>query len=289
MLTTESDGYQNTDNSIESKDNLKEYIDIYSFNMHLIPDNLSISTMSITCFLGTLLNTYNIYKYIELERNNIVCIKSGYGIKCLPEFQNNFKSMNKNSLKNFFNQMTIIINVNNNIYLNVKLFHNGSIQITGCKELNYANIILNKLINKLKEILILKNNDITTEIKFIDDNNNLNISRFKIDLINTNFGMKYSINRERLYNILTEERVQCRISSTHACVNIKHKISENTSVSIFVFQTGNIIITGAKCAEHVRDTYYYILKYLNRNKHKIIKKNINTILNNEDVIQLLNI
>jgi len=266
---------------------IKQYINIDDFHMNLIPYNLTISTMSLTCHLGTLLNTYNIYKYMVLEKDYIVGIKSGFGIKFLPDVKNNFKSITKNSSKNFFNQMTVIMNITEDKYLNIKLFQNGSLQITGCKKLEDANIILNKLIYKLKKNFIIKNNENITDIKFVEDANILNVARFKIDLINTNFGMKYSINREQLYNILVENKIQCIISSTHACVNIKHKNADNICVSIFVFQTGNIIITGAKCSENVSETYYYIIGFLNRNKHKIIKKNINDILDNEDVIKLL--
>ena len=282
------------------------YIDIDSYNMEAIPYNVSISTMSLTCYLGTLFNIENIYRYMILESDTIVALKSGKGIKCLDDYKPKFKSTTKNSKKNFFNQMTIIIKIVDDKFLNIKLFKNGSIQITGCKLLSDANIGINKLITKLKEKLLLKITDTDMDnasdnasdnaldkvsetesdkvITFVEDVENLNVSKFKIDLINSNFGVNYLINKELLFGLLTEKNVLCRLSSIHACVNIKYKIraipdnmhteDKPNYVSIFVFQTGNIIITGAKQAIYVRDAYHYIVNFLNKNKDKIIKKDM---------------
>lgn len=298
---------------IENKE-IIQYIDIQSYNMNLIPSNVSISTMGLTCYLGTSFNVSNIYKYMILEYDNVVAIKTNQGMRCLESLKHVFNSTNKNSGKNFFNQNTIIIRAKDNKFLNVKLFKNGSIQMTGCKDLNDANIVINKLINKLKEVLMIRkeaikeaikesiiNNDpettitftppqILLEIKFVENINDLNVSKFKINLINTNFGINYFINKEELFNILTSKNIFCRITTNHACVNIKYKIVTNnieSLVSIFVFQTGNIIITGAKKAEDIRSAYNFIVQFLNQNKSKIIKKDISSVLTIEDLKEVL--
>ena len=88
--------------------------------------------------------------------------------------------------------------------------------------------------------------------------------------------IKYQINKEHLYNILIKQNVLCRISSIHACINIKHKIIDNDKiiyVSIFIFQTGNIIIIGKK-PEYIRNAYIFIVKLLNKYKPIIMKRNI---------------
>jgi len=63
------------------------YIDIESYNMNLIPQNVSISTMSLTCSLGTLFNIENIYKYMILEPDNVIAIKTGKGMRCLDNYK----------------------------------------------------------------------------------------------------------------------------------------------------------------------------------------------------------
>jgi len=283
--------YECYDTDCEIQDDIIEYIDVDSYNMDIIPANISISTMSLACYLGTLFITDNIYKYMILEDDNIVSVKSSKGIRCLNSIKDKFKSTNKNSNKNFYNQNTIIIKIYDDRYLNIKLFKNGSIQMTGCKKLSDANIAVNKLISKLKEKLIVKTEDGFNEITFIENPDELTVTKFKIDLINCNFGVNYLINKENLYNLLTKNNVLCRLSPIHSCVNIKYKImineNESTCVSIFVFQTGNIIITGAKKAEHIREAYHYIVNFLNQNKMNIMKKEIGKILSAADIKEIL--
>lgn len=259
---------------------ITDYIDIKSYNMNIIPDNISISTMSITCKLGTIFSINNIYDNMDLEDNYIVAIKSSKGMRCSSQFTPKFKSTNKNSKRNFFNQLTIIMSLDSieDKYMNIKLFKNGSIQMTGCKKLEDANLSINKLIKKLSEKDIYVEN--------IDD---LKVSNFKVDLINSNFGVNYLINREQLYTILIENNVLCRFSNIHACVNIKYEVLPNSKnyVSIFVFQTGNIIITGAKNSQDIKDAYTYIVTLMNQNKSKIMKKDILSILTLEEIKELI--
>ena len=77
--------------------------------------------------------------------------------------------------------------------------------MTGCKDLQDANLVINKLIYKLKEVLMIKNElqedqdlnliqevkEVFTEIKFVVNADNIAVTKFKIDLINSNFGINY--------------------------------------------------------------------------------------------------
>lgn len=271
-----------------------DYINIDSYNMNLIPQNVTISTMSITCHLGTTFLLANIDKYMLLENNNIIAIKSAFGIRCLSFYYDKLKKPSKKT-KSFFNQLTVIMRVNETEYMNVKLFKNGSIQITGCKKLSNCNIILNKLIERLNEIVCIKNNDIMEEIEFIQNKNSIVVSNFKINMINSNFSVNYSINRENLYKLLVDNKTQGRFEpGIHACVNIKYNISngglnsQDHKVSIFVFQTGNIIITGAKNANQINEAYNYIINLLTINKSKIMQKNISNLLNEIELEKIIN-
>lgn len=286
-LTSEYEIFDESD--ILDNNTFINYIDINTYNMNVIPNNVSISTMSLASSFATLVKTDNIFKYMILEEDNIIAIKSSGGIRCIQEYKPKFKSINKNSKRLFFNQNTIIVRVDTDRFVNIKLFKNGSMQMTGCRYLNDANIVINKLVKKLRERLIVKTDNGFIEIDFIDNHDALHITRFKIDLINSNFGVSYSINKENLFRLLTDRNVLCRLSPIHSCVNIKHKIvSDDTFISIFVFQTGNIIITGAKKPEHVREAYNYIVRFLNENKQRVIKKDINKLLSREEINEVLN-
>jgi TATA-box binding protein (TBP) (component of TFIID and TFIIIB) len=170
--------------------------------------------------------------------------------------------------------------------------------MTGCKSINDCNIVLNKLISKLKNKIAIY--DSTTnkivEKPFIEDIDNGNseevkVYGFKIDMINSNFSVNYLINREILYNILLNNKVNCRYEPCiHACVNIKYSIENdpnNKIVSIFVFQSGNIIITGAKNKDQIYKAYDYIMGVLNENYNKIVKKDLINMLDNNDIKEIL--
>ena len=265
------------------------YIDLESFRMNTIPSNLTIATMTISCHLGTLFKINNIYQYMLLDNDNIVAIKSKNGMRCIDNYKAKFKSTNQNSSKNFYNQLTTVVRVSDEKFINIKLFKNGSIQMTGCKKLEDTNIVINKLINKLKERLIAVNSEDQIEITFVENPNLIEITRFKIDLINCGFGVNYLINREQLHNLLSEFKITSRISSIHACVNIKYKIVEDSIehvLSIFVFQTGSIIIIGKK-ADYIKEAYGFIVSFLNKNKHKIIKRDISKMLSADEIKEIL--
>ena len=237
-----------------------DYINLKTYNMDDIPNNVTISTITVNCNLNTLMYLENISNYLPIDLYDIIAIKSGKHnvLRCIDNQQDKFKSINKNYKKNFYNQLTIIIKISENKYINTKLFKNGSIQMTGCKSLIDINIAINKLINKLKLNIIIDDNI----INFIEDTENIKVIKFKIDLINSNFGINYKINKDNIYNILIKHNVSCRISSIHACINIKHKIISDDKtiyISIFIFQTGNIIII-AKDPKHIKDAYIYIVK-----------------------------
>ena len=61
-----------------------------------------------------------------------------------------------------------------------------------------------------------------------------------------------------------------------ACVVVKYIPNENNidekEISIFIFQKGNIIITGARTKEHIISAYQYILNILVNHHNEIYKK-----------------
>ena len=224
-------------------------------------------------------------KQIKKKQSNI---KKTMIIKCIPEYQNKFKSTNKNINKSFYNQLTLIIKVKEDVTMHIKLFNNGAIQIAGCKSFDDCNIALNKLINKLsKSYIYFDDNEELIEINFMTylNDNKLKLLKLQVDMINSNFSVNYLINRENLYNLLNSNKINCRYDpSSHAGVNIKYDtIQDRTNiVSIFVFQTGKIIITGAKKLIYIMSAYNFIHEFLQKNKKIIMKKDINIVLNNDN-------
>ena len=258
--------------------NNKELIDKYKFNK--IPKDLNISTVSACCKLNINVIVDNIVKYLDLEEFQINELK--YCNKSKKYNDTELKPIiykKKKPTKIFFNQLTLIIYSNfSKKNINVKLFKNGSIQMCGCKDVQDSFIVLDILKVKLSNIKALMIDNTITEKPFIEDNQEVNITDFKVILINSNFKIPFTIEREVLFNILTEAKVNCLYEPCkHDCVNIKYNASTETdkhnnvkNISIFVFQSGNIIITGAKDIDIINKAYDYIKTILKRHIKEII-------------------
>jgi len=256
--------------------NINDLKKIYNFN--ILPSELKLSTFSACCKLNIDIIFNNIFKYLELEEYKINTIKycNNYVTHLCRDPKPIKTKKKKRPPKIFYNQLTFIIYSNySKKNINTKLFKNGSIQMSGCKHIEDIINIINILKDKLNNTRAIIENNIIIEKPFINDRDNkkINISDFKISLINTNFKIPFKVEREIFYNILIRDRINCRYEPCkHACVNIKYTLStdENIKASIFVFQSGHIIITGTKTINVIIEAYEYIKKLLKTHIKKIL-------------------
>jgi hypothetical protein len=269
-----------------------ELIDINKLEINNLPQGVKVATMCCSCFLGTKLNLDNIEKYMLLNNDDILMVKRNKdSIRTLIELKKQSKRNNLtvkkklNTVNNFYNSITLIVRVTNgpseNLNLepkiNVKLFKNGSMQMSGCKNINNVNIVLKKILTRLKEIKGKLENDKITEINFIEEVDKLGIYNFKIDMIYCNYKISIQIDREKLHDLLKKKKVKCIYEPcSRACVIIKYTPNvdnlENKETSIFIFKKGNIIITGARSRTQVIEAYNYINNILVTHSDEITKK-----------------
>jgi len=222
------------------------------------------------------INLNNIYTYLKLDKTSVFTVKYKNNVKSL-EVQKKKKKKKKNC---FQNQMTVEIKPDLPKYpdskVSLKIFKNGSIQMSGIKCIQACNTVLTKFITELsREYGVIEDGKIE-EIRFIDNIDILEIYSFKIDMINSGFQLNYEVNRENLYNHLLECKIECKFEpSIHAGVNIKFApTGAEKKVSIFVFESGNIIITGAKKVNNILESYNYISKFMEDNKQIVQKSKI---------------
>jgi TATA-box binding protein (TBP) (component of TFIID and TFIIIB) len=278
----------------------------------LKPDEAKISTMTICLDMGSncIFECYNIGKYLKLDRKFIE------EIKFCDENDIQIRSFNKKKAKqkrkrkiekktkkeSFYNQVTIIVKISDIKTINIKLFKNGSIQMTGCDSIENTKQSIEKLfeiLNKPRYLLNLQEKSIK-EIKFLKTENDKKITmndiiQGNVHLINCNFDIGFKINRDKLFDIISnkhnesileikknsnvildDDLPQKYMDSTfdpirHACVNIKlnHPIK---TVTIFVFESGSIIILGKSCRQ-IRDAYNFINVFLLTNYFNVCLKN----------------
>lgn len=267
------------DNSliIESYQSAKKFL-----NDHKI----SISTITLNCNLHTLVDIDKFAEYVVLKEDEIVSVK--FGNRKDPATNRTIvfiKPKKKPSNRNFYNQVTILMKPMNNPlhnYINIKVFKNGSLHMTGCKDMEDFYNVTNTLIRILKEGCDVNRQNVKVHINYIDNPQNIGIYDVSIRMINSNFKVDYKIDRKRLYKLLKKNHsidtkdseigfVECKYEPKggHSCVNIKYHHDENSKSSIFVFQTGAIIITGVKTLNQIIRAYCFIIRILNRYRDEV--------------------
>ena len=243
---------------------------------------ISISTITLDCKLHTLIDVDKFAKNVVLREDEIVSVKFGNR----KDIATNrtiviIKSKKKPSKKNFYNQVTILMKPMNNParnYINIKVFKNGSLQMTGCKDMDDFNNVTTTLIRILSEGTNIENRKgKKIHIKFIDSPTKIGIFNVKIRMINSNFKLDHKIDRKKLARLLRKNHKEntndtefgyiefkYKPNGGHSCVNIKYHHDENKKTSIFVFQTGAIIITGAKNLNHIIMAYRFINRIIEK-------------------------
>lgn len=267
---------------------------IDAINLKEKPDDVSISTMTVTCELQTELNVENIARYISLSPIGIIDIR--YGLKDNIYTNRSLYSKKritkkKKQKKVFFNQVSLYVNVASKKEnpVNVKLFINGSVQMTGCIVIDHAIDALEKILSELQNVKAIV--DYKTK-KMIDQPFAKDLSvlkmdkvlKFRVDMINSNFVVPFKIDRPKLYNVLESDGYVCEYDpERHACVNLKYTHPEK-DITILIFEGGSIIITGVKTCPQIKYGYEFINKYLLSHLQEIVK---NDVLTNANIMKYL--
>lgn len=196
------------------------------------PTPYRISTMTTITSFSCIINLRVVTRHFKLD-NKVV--KVMHGVKPV---KNNGK--NKKKKKEFFNQSTIIVQLDPLKKINVKIFSNGKIQMTGVKRLEDAQEALRIIIDRLKttegiieidklldnhidNYLLKKNIDISEmsrdlkvgKIEEFEDSkeiysksiefDDISFNPIEIVLINSDFKVNFKIKRNVLFNILQQE------------------------------------------------------------------------------------
>jgi TATA-box binding protein (TBP) (component of TFIID and TFIIIB) len=256
--------------------------------------NITISTITLDCKLRVDIDLPRFSKYLKLRTNGIVSIK--YGNRNDTATNRTivvFTPKKKPSTRSFFNQATVRVKPRNNPnrnYINIKVFRNGSLQMTGCKSMDdFYDVVFNIIdILKMGRTVRIKGKGVCY-IDFVLKDVDMGIYDVNVRMINSNFRVDYKIERRELASLLRRKHGvnskddefghiehKYEPSGGHSCVNIKYRYDADNMPSVFVFQTGAIIITGAKRLDHIIKAYHFILKLLARYDDRIRIREIDT-------------
>ena len=262
----------------------------------MFPTPCKISTITATGGVNSLINLHVLYENVDIgESVGIVYIECerGKGDNNAYRGQNLMSktTKKKKELKRFDNQVTCIVSVNGVNYVNVKVFKNGRIQMTGLKYVEQGKAIIDCIIDNLKQIYFEKG-----QTNVVGSINSLLNTNYVIQLINSDFKVGMEIRRDRLNKIIQVN--YSVLSSFEPCIYPGVKIqffwnkkktgchdgicecegfcdgrgnSDCKKITIAVFRSGCIIITGAQTLEQINDAYNFICNVIKNHKSDIEK------------------
>jgi len=252
---------------------------------------LRVSTMVITAHWGTLIQ---LDKLFELLKHHIIPLwYPGVGILKFAHknklFVSSYKDIFTNrkiTSKSFFNQSTIVIRrrtekENSWKEVNVKLFANGGIQMTGITSEPFAQKTIEWLLELLQSL---------PESPFVAPQEGgaipePSIQRFSVQLINTDYALNKFINQDALHKILINEYNLFSMLEKTIYQGVNTKFFFNTSnsgkgicqcdqfckgqgtghgegeckrITMSIFRTGRIIITGARKLYQIEAAYDFL-------------------------------
>lgn len=178
-------------------------------------------------------------------------------------------------------------------YPSVKIFKNGTIQMTGLKKIEDGEV-LNQQVFQVLESLIRKNPTI------VKNPSSMECSDFYVRLINSDFAVPFHIRRKDLHHLLISDvynntssfqpgtypgvKLQYfwnpSMGKTNGICSCKKKCfgkgngsseGECKKITISIFESGKILITGAINFAQINEAYHYICGVLQKHQHTLQK------------------
>jgi TATA-box binding protein (TBP) (component of TFIID and TFIIIB) len=268
-------------------------------NLDNLPSDLHISTVTMTGMFDTTFNIPNIGAYLDLSPDGVVSVKYGSGTNIIRSLiPKKEQTKKKKKVKRvFYNQASVeVLSKLFKNKINIKIFKNGSIQMTGCKCIENCLEVIDTLCVQLKKVkAILDPEDMKTIIMkpFAANTSCLDVTQVKnltVRMINSNLKIGFKVDRDKLYRILIQQGVDCIFEPcAHAGVNIKYNYKGTDKISIFIFESGSVIITGAKSRDQLICAYNFVTQKLFENYHRVTQSGvtIDQILNSPDIQKMI--
>jgi hypothetical protein len=217
--------------------------------------------------------------------------------------------------KRFDNQITLIFryrkptsdDADRVVGVNVKVFRNGHIQMTGLRDVEQGKEVIRMLMDKLVELDGRCGSDGAIlaphgEGGFVS----LSMTEYKVRLINCDFRVGFEIRRDQLYRCVCQRyklacsfepciypgcKIQYWYNSQYPeragvckCVSrcngkgCGHGDGACKKITVAVFQSGCVIITGGQSIEQVRTTYAFVVSLLLEHKEDIHKRPLSSCI-----------
>lgn len=264
------------------------------------PSNLRVSTMTAVCNIDVSVDLQKLYTHIQFsETEEFPKVKScqfgSMDIKghITTAKQKRLKDKKPTKKKNCFqNQATLVVALSPTRQINLKIFRNGKVQMTGLKAEEEGLAACQGLISKLTK-MHQEFPDIT-----VFNKTPINITDFSIVLINSDFSAGFRVKRENLYDLLFHKGIFvsyepdiypgvnakyywnttnphsdgiCRCKKTCNGKGDGSGDGQCKKITIATFQSGNVIITGARNTQQTEDAYQFINSLFKNHYNQILR------------------
>lgn len=258
---------------------------------------LRISTMTVTGNWGTSLHLTELYSQLK-EHIIPTCypkegiLKFEYKGKSIGASYKDLFTRRKITNKSFFNQSTLILRqlIKKDTWkeMNIKLFANGGIQITGIPCIEFAMKGLQWLFEFFSSL----------PVSPFENPDKAAIQKIDVPLINTDFYIHNNdINQENIHSLfINKYNIMSTLEKTiYQGVNAKYYLNiTNTQpgvctcstfckgqgdglgefkckrITMSIFRTGKIIITGARNMEQIYETYNFLINVIKTHSNAIL-------------------
>lgn len=272
----EDEKYDLDENINKEIDILDNKLDINKSIINFKPTELRVSTITAICNINV--------SYINLERiNEHICNKCRF---LLEKKSNLHKCIRSKKRKSFYNQATMLIGISNNKRINLKIFLNGTIHLTGLKREEEGIEAVNTLINKIKKI---DNNKIKVKLPVLIKQ----CQRKKINNKDFSYLMKLyksfknilPINNisELVINNLYKKTQQLRKLAKGKKISSKELIIEDNDYNIYckIYKYIKDNKLNSKIVNNIHNFHKVLLVY-NRERENLELKNFKICLINSD-------
>lgn len=256
--------------------------------------NIRISTMTQISHISSQIDLSKLYEYLE-PNESILYIeyadKVAKGKRAKPKKINKRGPTDKPTKRKqyFYNQVTI--HLRHTKIVNLKLFNNGGIQMTGLKSFIQGDQSIHILLKEIKKL----SDDMRSQIFLTNPDPAIVPEKKKMVMINSNFSIGFPIDRENLHRkVLSLGYYSSYDSSIYPAVNLKYYYNPKKQsngvcnceglcdgkgkdgccrkITIAIFNSGQIIITGAQERKHLSIAYHFIHDFIKENEEIVREK-----------------
>lgn len=270
-----------------------------------------VSTITCNASVGVNIDLTVFFDNILISQDGYIWIE--YGLRTKGTYPKRKKDSNANSQsssttskkKCFDNQATVIYKMydsKNAVYFpNIKLFRNGSIQMTGIRTAEDGEKVAHFIgaeVSRIRETLptVVTNSTTDASAEAV-----VSPGGFKIRMINCDFGVPFKIRRKKLHQLLITHphnnacsfqpvdypgvklqyfwNTEAAYASNGNCMCDIQCFGKGSGtgpcqckkVTVSVFDSGKILITGANSFAQVNDAYKYICDVIYKNEEAMKK------------------